>query len=128
MVDFVQGTLVVIHLTLMLTFIVLLVLLCIRTRSKGLTVITALVIFRSTIGLIPGPVMEPFLAQWGKGEINNWLTQNMTVGQFVMLYHSVTSIFYNGLLVLGAFLIYREWSRGKIRWNQQKSPEVVNHA
>ena len=128
MVDFVQGTLVVINLVLILTLLVLLVLLCIRTRSKGLIIITALVIFRSTIGLIPGVVMEPFLAQWGKGEINNWLTQRMTVGDFIMLYHYVTNILYYGLLVLGTFLIYREWSRGKIRWNQQKSSEVVNHA
>ena len=128
MVDFVQGTLVVINLVLKLTLLVLLVLLCIRTRSKGLIIITALVIFRSTIGLIPGVVMEPFLAQWGKGKINNWLTQRMTVGDFIILYHYVTNIFYYGLLAWGTFLIYREWSRGKIRWNQQKSPEAVNHA
>lgn len=44
------------------------------------------------------------------------------------LYIYVTRIFYNGLLALGAFLIYQEWSRGQIRWNRQKSSEVVNHA
>ena len=128
MYDFVQYTLLGISLIVTLAFAGLLVLLCIRTRSKGLIIITALVIFRSTLGLIPVTVIELFLDQWSTGELNNWVTQNMTVGQFVMLYTYVTTIFYNGLLALGAFLIYREWSRGNIRWNQQKSSEVVNHA
>ena len=128
MFDFVQGTLVGISLILALALPVLLILLYIRTRSKGLIIIAALVIFRSTFGLIPGVVMKPFLDQWSKGEINNWLTQRMTVGEFIVLYHYITSIFYNGLLALGVFLIYREWSRGKIRLNRDKSPEIVNHA
>ena len=128
MIDFAQYTFLGISLIVTLAFVGLLVLLCIRTRSKGLIIITVLVIFRSTIGLIPGTVMELFLDQWSTGKLNNWVTQNMTIGQFVMLYTYVTTIFYNGLLALGALLIYREWSRGQIRWNQQKSSEVVNHA
>ena len=118
MFDFVQTILVGISLILALALPVLLILLCIRTRSKGLIIITALVIFRSTFGLIPGAVMKSFLDQWSKGEINNWLTQRMTVGEFIILNHYITSIFYNGLLALGTFLIYREWSHEKIRWNQ----------
>ena len=50
--------------------------------------------------------------------MNNWLTQRMTVGNFIILYQYVTTMFYNGLLTLGVFLIYREWSHEKIRWNQ----------
>ena len=72
--------------------------------------------------------MESFLDQWSKGELNNWLTQNVTVGEFMTLYIYVTGIFYNGLLALGVFLIYREWNHEKIRWNRQRSSEVVNHA
>ena len=129
MFDFVQGTLVATNLILRLAFLGLLVFLCIRTRSKGLIIITVLVIFRSTLGLISDAVIiEPFLDQWGKGKINNWLAQRMTVGEFIILYRYVTSIFYNGLLALGALLIYREWSRGKIRWTPDKSPEIVSHA
>ena len=128
MLDFVQSTLVVINLVLSLALPVLLVLLCIRTRSKGLIIITAVLIFRSTVGLIPDFVMKPFLDQWSNGELNNWLTQHMTVGQFIMLYHYVAILPYNALLALGVFLIYREWSRRKIRWNPDKSPEIVNHA
>ena len=126
MFDFVQGTLLGFSVILTLAFPVLLVLLCIRLRSKGLIIITAVLIFGSTFDLLLREVMKPFLDQWSIGE--NWLTQNVTAGEFMALYIYVTRIFDNGLLALGAFLIYREWSRGKIRWNQQKSPEVVNHA
>ena len=126
MFAFVQGTLLGFSVILTLAFPVLLVLLCIRIRSKGLVIITAVLIFGSTFDLLLREVMKPFLDQWSVGE--NWLTQNVTAGEFMALYIYVTRIFDNGLLALGAFLIYREWSRGKIRWNQQKSPEVVNHA
>ena len=128
MLDFVQGVLVVINFALMLALPILLVLLCIRTRSKGLIIITAVIIFRSTVGLIPPIILNSFIDQWSRGELNNWLTQHMTVGRFIVLYQYVASLPYNGLLALGTFLIYREWNHGKIRWNQQKSPEVVNHA
>ena len=128
MLDFVQGVLVVINFALTLALPILLVLLCIRTRSKGLIIITAVIIFRSTVGLIPPIILHSFIDQWSRGELNNWLTQHMTVGRFIVLYQYVASLPYNGLLALGTFLIYREWNHGKIRWNQQKSPEVVNYA
>ena len=126
MFDFVQHILLGLSMILTLAFPVLLVLLCIRIRSKGLIVITAVLIFGSTFDLLLREVMKPFLDQWSTGE--NWPTQNVTAGEFMTLYIYVTRIFSNGLLALGAFLIYREWSRGKIRWNRQKSSEVVNHA
>ena len=85
MLDFVQSILVAINLVLTLAFPVLLVLLCIRTRSKGLIIITAVLIFRLTVGLIPPIVIKPFLDQWSNGELNNWLTQHMTAGKFVVL-------------------------------------------
>ena len=128
MLDFVQGVLVVINFALTLALPILLVLLCIRTRSKGLIIITAVLIFRSTIGLIPPIILDSFIDQWSRGELNNWLTQHMTVGRFIVLYQYVASLPYNGLLALGTFLIYREWNHGKIRWNWQRSSEVVNHA
>ena len=128
MLDFVQYALLGISSILTLAFPGLLIFLCIRTCSKGLIIITAVLIFGSVFDLITRDVMKPFLDQWSTGELNNWLTQNVTVGEFMTLYIYVTRIFDNGLLALGAFLIYREWSCGKIRWNQRKSPEVVNHA
>ena len=128
MFDFVQHILLGLSMILTLAFPVLLILLCIRTCSKGLVIITAVLIFSSTFDLISRDIMKPFLGQWSIGELNNGLTQNITKGEFMTLYIYVTRIFYNGLLALGAFLIYREWSRGQIRWNRQKLSEVVNHA
>ncbi len=126
MFDFVQHILVGISMILTLAFVVLLVLLCIRIRSRGLIIITAVLILGATFDFISREVMISFPDPWRPGE--GWVTPTGIAVQFMMLYNYVTTILYNGLLALGAFLIYREWSRGKIRWNQQKSPEVVNHA
>ena len=128
MFDFVQYALFGISSILTLAFPGLLVFLCIRTRSKGLIIVTAVLIFGSPFDLIIRDIMKPFLDQWSTGEQNNWLTQNVTVGELMTLYIYVTRIFYNALLVLGVFLIYREWNHGKIRWNRQQPSEVVNHA
>ncbi len=128
MFDFVQYALLGISSILTLAFPGLLVFLCIRTRSKGLIIITGVLIFSSPFDLITRDIMKPFLDQWSISEGNNWLTQNVTVGEFMTLYIYVTRIFYNGLLALGAFLIYREWNHRKIRWTPDKSPEIVNHA
>ncbi len=128
MFDFVQYTLLGITLVLTLVFTGLLILLCIRIRSKGLIIITAVLVFPSTFGLISSLVFSLYIDQWGSGELDNWLTQRVTLGQFVMLYKLVTRVLHHGLLALGAFLIYQEWNRGKIRWNRHKSSEIVNHA
>ncbi len=128
MLDFVQSILVAINLVLTLAFLVLLVLLCIRARSMGLIIITAVLIFRLTVGLIPNYVFRLYIDQWVSGELNNWLTPHMTIGEFVILYNLVTRVLHGGLLVLGAFLIYQEWRSGKIPWRRYKPLEVVNHA
>lgn len=128
MFDFVQHTLLGTTLILRLALAGLLVLLCIRTRSMGVIIITAALTYPPTLGLIPSYVIRLYIDQWAGGDINNWLTQRMTVGEFVTLYDLVRSLLHKALLVLGAFLIYREWRRGQIRWNRQRSSEVVNHA
>jgi hypothetical protein len=128
MLDFVQYTLAGTSVVLTLVFTGLLVLLCIHTRSTGLIIITAVLAFPPTLGLIPSYFIGLYIDQWAGGEINNWLTQRMTVGEFVISYDLVRRLLHDGLLVLGSFLIYREWRRGKIRWNWQRSSEVVNHA
>ena len=126
MFDFILDSLGVTSQILMLAFVSLLILLCVRTRSKGLIIITVVLVI--SFGLILNLLVNPYIDQWSRGELDNWLIQRITVGKFVVLYHTVKGLLYKGLLALGAFLIYREWSHGKIRWNQQKSLEVVNHA
>ena len=128
MFDFVLYALVGISWVLTLAFTVLLGLLCIRIRSKGLIIITAVLVFPPTLGLISSYVIQLYIDQWAIGELNNWFTQHMTIEGFAMLYNFVSRVLHDGLLALGAFLIYREWSGGKIRWNPLKSSEVANHA
>lgn len=113
---------------LTLAFTGVLVLLCIRTRSMGLIIITAVLVFPPTLGLIPSYVITLYIDQWAGGELNNWLVQRMTIGEFVMLHSLVKRLLHDGLLVLGAFLIYREWGGGKIPWCRHKPSEIVNHA
>ena len=128
MFDFVQGTLVGITLVLTLVFAGLLGLLCIRTRSIGLIIITMVLVFPPTLGLIPSYGLTLYIDRWAGGELNNWLTQRMTLGEFVVLFDLVKRLLRDGLLVLGAFLIYREWRSGNIPWHHYKPSEVVNHA
>ena len=128
MLDFAQHTLLGIALVLTLAFTGLLVLLCIRTRSMGLIIITAVLVFPPTLGLIPNYVFTLYIDQWASEGMNNWLTSHMTIGEFVMLYNLIKRVLHDGLLVLGAFLIYREWRGGNIPWRRYKPSEVVSHA
>ena len=127
MFDFVQYTLLGITLILTLSFAGLLVLLCIRTRSKGLIIITAVLVYPPTLGLIQSYILTLYIDQWAAGELNRW-TPPMTIEEFLMLYKLVMRLLHDGLLVLGAFLIYREWRDGNIPWRRYKPSEVANHA
>lgn len=127
MFDFVQHALLGITFILTLVFTGLLGLLCIRTRSIGLLIITVVLVYPPTLGLIQSYILRFYIDQWAVRKLS-WWTPPIAIEEFLMLYRLVMRLIHDGLLALGAFLIYREWSRGKIRWNQQKSSEVVNHA
>lgn len=127
MFDFVQHTLLGVTLILTLMFTVLLGLLCIRTRSIGLIIITVVLVYPPTLGLIQGYILRLYVDLWAVGKLS-WWTPAMAIEEFLMLYKLVMRLIHDGLLTLGAFLIYREWSRGKIRWAPDKSPAIVNHA
>ena len=61
--------------------------------------------------------------QWVAGEISNWLTQSMSVGELMLTVSFIESFPYKSLLVLGVFLIYREWRQGKFRFPQPEHRE-----
>ena len=128
MFDFVQYILLGITLVLTLVFAGLLGLLCIRTRSIGLIIITMVLVFPLTLGLIPSYLLTLYIDQWAGGELNNWLTQRLTIEGFLALDRLGMRLIHDGLLVLGAFLIYREWRSGNIPWRHYKPSEVVNYA
>lgn len=101
----------------------LFLLLCIRTRSKGLIVILITYIGFAVIDAISKPIFDQYVGPWSLGEINNWLTDSMSAGEFVMRIDLVKRFFYHGLISIGLFIIYKEWQRGKFG-NAQSEHQV----
>ncbi|MCZ6677401.1 MAG: hypothetical protein O7E52_09135, partial [Candidatus Poribacteria bacterium] len=50
----------------------------------------------------------------------------MTIGEFNLMFHSMKTLLHNGLLILGVFVVYREWSGGKIHWRHHEPSEGIN--
>ena len=96
-----------------LAFVGLLLLLCIRTRSKGLIVIFATCVGFTVIGAISEPLFQQYIDQWVGGEVNNWLTESMSIGSFLMISEMIKRCFYMGLNLIGLVFVYREWRHGK---------------
>ena len=108
-----------------LALIGLLVFCCFRTKSKGVIFITVLVLASGILSSIFQHFSNPYIAQWTTGKINNWLTQSMTLGEFILTVSYIKSFLYKSLLVLGIFLIYREWRQGKFRFPQPEHREEL---
>ena len=126
MSEFLIYAFAILNLVVLLLFAGLLTLLYLRTRSKGLLVITATLIISWLFGWIFSAAIGHYTNRWLMGEVNNWLTQRITIGEFTLILHYVKGLLRNGLLVLGIFLIYQEWSRGKIHWRPHKPSEGIN--
>lgn len=111
-------------LTLMvwLALAVLLVVLCVRTRSKGLILLTS-GIFNS----IFEQALDLYLERWLASDIGIERMQNMNAGDFLMKVtvrvDLVKSLLYSCLCLLGGFLVYREWRLGKFRTPQSEQIE-----
>ena len=101
-----------------LAFIGLLLFCCFRTRSKGVILLSALLLTSGIFGSIFQHFYRPYIDQWVAGEISNWLTQSMTTAEFILTISYIKSFLYKSLFVLGIFLIYREWRQGKFRFPQ----------
>ena len=126
MPDFLPYTFAILNLVAILVFVGSLTFLCLRTRSKGLLVITVTLIVSWLFGWIFNMVIGQYTARWSTGEVNNWLTQRMTVGEWMVIYGYVGMLLRNGLLILGILLIYREWSGGKIHWRQHEPSQGIH--
>ncbi|MCY3740904.1 MAG: hypothetical protein OXH00_07780 [Candidatus Poribacteria bacterium] len=114
MFNVIAGLSIVAHLAL----VGLLLFLCFRTKSKGVILISAILLTNGVFSSIFKHFFDPYMDQWIAGEISNWLTQSMTLGEFVLTVAYIKSFLYNSLFVLGVFLIYREWRQGKFRLPQ----------
>ena len=104
----------------------LLLLLCIRTRSKGLMIIFITYITFAVIDAISKPLLDSYIGGWSAGETINWLTDSMSIGEFVMRLDLVKRFIYHGLISFGLFLIYKEWRRGKFNYAQPVPQEEPN--
>ena len=121
MFNIVAGLSIVAHLALA----GLLLFLCFRTRSKGVILLSAILLTSGIFSSIFQHFYRPYIDQWVAGEINNWLTQSMTMGEFLLTVSYIKSFLYKSLLVLGVFLIYREWRQGKFRFSQPERREEL---
>ena len=120
-VNIIAGLSILAHLAL----IGMLLFCCFRTRSKGVIFISALFLTSGIFSAIFRHFFDPYIDQWTAGEISNWLTQNMTVGVFVLTVAYIKSFLYKSLFLLGVFLIYTEWRQGKFRLPQPEHQEEL---
>lgn len=102
-----------------LALAVLLVVLCFRTRSRGLILISAILL---TSGIF-NSIFEQVLGVWIASEIASERVKNMNIGDFLMSVALVKPLLYSCLCLLGGFLVYREWRRGKFRNPQPEQVE-----
>ncbi len=108
-----------------LALAVLLVVLCLRTRSKGLILISAILLTSGMFNSIFEQVLGLYMDQWIASEIAGERVQNMNIGDFLMSVALVKPLLYSCLCLLGGFLVYREWRLGKFRTPQ---PELVEES
>ena len=87
------GVLVALTYIVYLAFVGLLLWLCIRTQSKGLIVLFATYVGFMVVGAIFQPFFQQYIDRWVGGEVNNWLTERMTLGTFLMIFVKCQRLF-----------------------------------
>lgn len=107
------GILVTLTIIVQLAVMGLLLLLCIRTRSKGLIVMFVTYVGFMIVGVIFQPFFQQYIDRWAEGEVDNWLTERMTLGSFVMIFEMMKRFFYMSLNLIGLLLVYKEWRQRK---------------
>lgn len=119
------GVLVALTYIVYLAFVGLLLLLCIRIRSKGLIILFATYVGFMVVGAIFQPFFQQYIDRWTGGEVNNWLTESMTLGSFLMIAELIKRFFYMSLNLIGLILVYKEWRQGKFHQPQSEHPQEV---
>ncbi|MDE0465450.1 MAG: hypothetical protein OYL97_00225 [Candidatus Poribacteria bacterium] len=106
-----------------LALAVLLVVLCFRTRSRGLILISAILLTSGMFNSIFEQVLGLYIDQWIASEIAGERVLNTNIGDFLMSVALVKPLLYSCLCLLGGFLVYREWRLGKFRNPQPEQVE-----
>lgn len=108
-----SNILIGLNIIVLLAFVGLLVFLCFRTRSKGLILISAILLTGGLFSTLFNRFFDPYMGQ----AVNNWLTQSVNVGGYpMMMVELIKPFLYRCLCLLSVFLIYKEWRQGKFRY------------
>ena len=101
----------------------LLVFLCFRTRSKGLMLISAILLTSGIFNSIFDQVIQLYVDRSIAREMSGEGTQNMSTGELLMTLALIKPLLYECVCLLGGFLVYREWRQGKFRHPQPEHIE-----
>ncbi|MEG9862444.1 MAG: hypothetical protein V6Z81_08195 [Parvularculales bacterium] len=94
-------------------FLVFLLKLCLLTRSKGLILLTSVILIGSIFEVSLNHFLDTHISRWVTGEVHN-ATQRWNVAEFLGLVFLIKHFLYITLCGFSVFLIYREWrARGK---------------
>lgn len=98
----------------------LLAVLCFRTKSKGLILISVMLLTGGIFDWVFEQVDELYVHRSMESKMSGGETQDMHLGEFLLTLSLIQHLLYNCLCLLGGFLIFREWRQGKFR---QPQPE-----
>ena len=103
---------------------VLLVFICFQTRSKGLILISAILLTGGIFNSLFEQGIDFYMERWVAREAVSDGAWNMSAGEFLMGVALVKSLLYGCLCLIGGFLVYREWRLGKFRNPQPEHLEA----
>ena len=120
-----SGILYGLNIIVWLAFAGLLGFLCFRTRSKGLILISAILLTSGIFDWGFEQVSQLYVDQSIASKMSGEGTQDMRVGEFLLTLSLIQHLLYNCLCLLGGFLIFREWRQGKFRQPEPEHPQGV---
>ena len=115
---FIANVLYSLNVIVWLALAILLVVLCYRTKSKGLILISAILFTSGIFDWGFEQVGKLYVDRSIASKMSGEAAQNMSAGEFLMTLSLIEHLLRNCLYALGGFLIYREWRLGKFRNSQ----------
>ena len=100
-----------------LVFVGLLLFLSFRMRSKGLMLISVVLLGHRIFEWIYSRFLIPNMYDhWDTDKVIEWLGLNMSRVEFILTIIHIRSLIFYSLYFLGVFLIYKEWRQDKFRY------------
>ena len=90
-------------------FLVFLLKLCLLTRSKGLILLTIVILIGEIFNVSFNHFFDRYMDLWVTGEVHNALTQHGNVADLLGIVFLIKHFLYITLCGFSVFLIYREW-------------------